>query len=134
MNSRRAKSRYFRFEAVALLLIAGVCLYAFSGLPRPWSRASESAYDIATYQRMSFLGKVIGSIPEGPTDGEVIKRVLAANGVVFKDGEGSFENVRLRVLDPPTVYGQLVLVAQEKDRNGMVWAVTHGGEVVKVRP
>lgn len=130
-SGRLFKTRWIITAALVLLLLmlfAG--LYAFSGLPRPWGSTTPKAHERVSFQRFRVLSEAIGSIGKDVTANQR-KDVLEKAGVRFDGKVGNFEGEQFQVVEPVGSFG-IVVFGQEQDQNGMIWAITHDGQVIKV--
>jgi len=115
-----------------LLLVILGGLYVFSGLPLPRPRPTQSAYDKASFGRCRSLASVIQYVGQDATTAQ-IKRALEDAEISFNGNEGLYGGEKVILLEKPGLY-EIVVVGQRRDQNGMVWAVTRGGDVLKILP
>jgi len=130
-ESPRAK-KFLQLSLVFLLLVLIVGLYGVAGLPRPWASATRRAHEIAAFQKFSAVARVIQHVGEGGTTAQFMSALEDA-GASFNGNEGDFEGEKL-FLREKTGSCDTVVVGLGRDENGMVWAVTRRGEVLKVLP
>lgn len=132
-DASSAVRRYLGLMLAVLVLTVAAGLYAFSGLPRPWARATQEAHDTVAFQRFAFLARVIQSVGHEGTTAQ-LKKALEAEGVVVSMENGLFEGEELIILEYPRVCDEVVLMGQKRDQNGMVWAITRRGDLLKMNP
>lgn len=114
--------------SVLLLWFAG--LYAVSGMPLPWSSPTAKVRENASYQRFRVLASVIASVGEDVTAGQR-KEALEKVGVQFDGRVGSYVGEQLEVGEWVGPLG-IVVIGQLEDENGMRWAITRKGRLIKI--
>ena len=138
IRPRIRSRRWLRIVLVAMLfLLAAGLLY--DGHPFPWTYATEEADNISRFRGFSILAEIIRDArQESGSDGEMsIHRALAEAGVTLEGNKVTFFSGEMEVpviLDNPRSSADIAIIGQEKDCNGMVWAVTHEGEILKILP
>lgn len=118
---------------VVLLAIAG-SWYVFSGLPKPWAKASPDVVERLNYNDFCLLAKLIREHCAGgkaPTKAEV-QAMLREQGLIAEEADGQTPAQWFAVTAPAGQLGRVIIRGQLEDKNQMVWAVTDKGAVIKI--
>ncbi len=113
---------------VAFVFLFGAGLYAVSGLPKPWARATREALDRADYQNFLPVARLVreecNRSPTSPLTKQRISDLLNKQDVPTGGDD---------LLPSDIALGTIVVRGQKEDINGMVWAVTDKGRILKVK-
>jgi len=141
MNGRMTKR--LSWILVSLLLIALICvgtaMYAFSGLPMPWAKASPEAYERRNYIHLGMLGELLQAAQRSGQDAlqswEALAPYEAEAGVSIDDVKLEAPAGRpYEFLRQDIELGRVVIIGHQQSSLGMVWAVTDRGYVIRIEP
>ena len=118
---------------VVLLAFAG-SLYVFSGLPKPWAKASPDVVEKLDYDRFCLLAKLIreNCAADGPLTKANVEAMLREQGLIAEEADGQTPAPWFVLTDSACELGRVIIRGQFEDKSYMVWAVTDKGAVIKV--
>ena len=140
----RISNRFAWLTVIVLLLVAAFLLVV--EFPWPWMRARPEAIDRSNYLALSVLGNVVKNAVQAKGRADVTWADLAAAAQHLGIDPEQFARLRreipykentssagdLELVHPAKSIGKVVLRGQQRDRQGMVWAITEKGYVVKI--
>lgn len=135
MNYRVMIQRGVLYACIMFLGMVVLGLYSISGLPKPWARTTAVAYEKSA--RNTLEGIVRNLRREPAID---LKAVSASQlDQLLREVVGEKERElaglgALRVVETRYDVGRILIVSSELDSNGMVWAITDCGAVVRCDP
>jgi hypothetical protein len=123
------------------LLITFGGLYAVSGLPRPWAKPTQQAYDRVNYSNLHLLASLIQKChSEGPYSWDLLKNNSkeTVDSVILEEARHEVQRegplCLFQIHEKPQGDLKIVVTGQARDHTGMVWGITASGDIIKYKP